>query len=133
LPARTRRWRKLLGRALLVSFLVVVVGLLVWQARQIAWADVWSALRETPVHVLLAASLAAFCGHLVYSTFDLVGRRYTQHQLPTLPIQGVTFTSYAFPVAAVAKPCLIPLVVGPRNPRATAEKFRHRTTILILL
>jgi glycosyltransferase 2 family protein len=96
LPARTRRWRKLLGRALLAAFLVAVVGLLVWQARQIAWADVWSALRETPGNVLLAASLAAFCGHLAYSMFDLVGRRYTQHKLPTLPIQGVTFTSYAF-------------------------------------
>ena len=44
-----------------------------------------------------------------------------------------TFTSYAFPIAAVAESCLIPLVVGTRNMRATPEKFRHRTTNLILL
>lgn len=81
---------------MLAAFILFVLGLLVWQARQIAWADVWHALRATPGNVLLSAALAAACGHMLYSTFDLIGRRYTQHKLPTLPILGVTFTSYAF-------------------------------------
>jgi glycosyltransferase 2 family protein len=96
LPARSRRWRKILARSLLALFLAFVLGLLVWQARQIAWPEVWRALRQTPGPVLWGAGVAALCGHVLYSTFDLIGRHYTQHKLPTLPILGVTFTSYAF-------------------------------------
>jgi hypothetical protein len=37
------------------------------------------------------------------------------------------------PNDAVANTCLISLVIDTRNLHATPEKFRHRTTILILL
>jgi len=37
------------------------------------------------------------------------------------------------PNDAVANTCLISLVIDTRNMHATSEKFRHRTTILILL
>jgi uncharacterized membrane protein YbhN (UPF0104 family) len=44
---------------------------------------------------LIAAGLAA-ASHLLYSCFDLIGRRYTGHDLPTLTVMAVNFVSYAF-------------------------------------
>jgi uncharacterized membrane protein YbhN (UPF0104 family) len=93
---RGRGWQRWIARALLVAFIAFVLGMLVWQARQVAWASVWQTLRAYPAEVLLSAAAFAACGHLLYSGFDLLGRRYTGHHLPTLPTMGVTFTSYAF-------------------------------------
>lgn len=94
--ARLLRWRIWAGRVLLLAFAVFVLVALVWQASEVAWPLVWRSLRETPLPVLLAAAAVALCGHLLYSAFDLLGRRYTGHALATLPTMGVTFVSYAF-------------------------------------
>lgn len=73
-----------------------MVTLLVIQARAIEWSEVLSTLRDYPLRtVLLAAALSAL-GHLIYSSFDLIGRQYTGHRLPAPTVMAITFVSYAF-------------------------------------
>jgi uncharacterized membrane protein YbhN (UPF0104 family) len=73
-----------------------VTLLLVRYAGNIDWDDVLDSVRSTPGPALLAAVMLAACSHLLYSCFDLIGRRYTGHQLPTSTVMAVTFISYAF-------------------------------------
>lgn len=74
-----------------------LVAALIWrQARHIDWPRVLASIRAIPLPMVLAAGALAFCSHLLYSTYDLLGRRMTQHRLGTVPVMGVTFISYAF-------------------------------------
>jgi len=93
---RDRAWWPWLTRGSVVVFVLFVLGLLVWQAGQVEWAAVFTAIQATPVHVLLAAGAVAVCGHLMYASFDLLGRWYTGHALPRPMCMLVTFISYAF-------------------------------------
>lgn len=79
-----------------LAFLVVVVGLLLPRARSIDWPRVWELLQEYPTPTLIAACVVAFCGHLIYSGFDLLGRAYTHHHLQPSRVMLVGFVSYAF-------------------------------------
>jgi glycosyltransferase 2 family protein len=92
-PRPVWRWIK---RALSLLFFVAVTALLVRYARTIDWDDVLDSVRNTPAPALLAAALLAAGSHLLYSCFDLIGRRYTGHELPTGTVMAVTFVSYAF-------------------------------------
>jgi uncharacterized membrane protein YbhN (UPF0104 family) len=77
-------------------FFAAVVALLVRYGRNIDWADVLESLRGTPLPALLLATGLAATSHLLYSCFDLIGRRYTGHDLPTPTVMAVNFISYAF-------------------------------------
>ncbi|WP_436411534.1 lysylphosphatidylglycerol synthase domain-containing protein [Variovorax ginsengisoli] len=77
-------------------FFAAVLALVVRQARTIDWNEVLDALRAIPRPALLAAAVLAACSHLLYSTFDLLGRRMTGHRLGTRIVMRVTFISYAF-------------------------------------
>ena len=77
-------------------FFAAVLALIVQQARTIDWNEVLDALRAIPGPALLAAAALAACSHLLYSTFDLLGRRMTGHRLGTRIVMRVTFISYAF-------------------------------------
>lgn len=87
------RWLK---RALGVAFLALVAWLLVHQARSIDWAAVWTSIRNQPPRRLLIAGALALSSHLLYSCFDLLGRRHTGHRVPTRMVMLTTFVSYAF-------------------------------------
>jgi hypothetical protein len=77
------------------TFFAAVLALLVSHARQVDWQDVMQALRRYPLHTLaLAAGLGAL-SHLLYSCFDLFGRRYTGHGLPRTQVMTVGSVSYA--------------------------------------
>ncbi len=89
-------WWPWIRRALSLLFFAAVTVLLVLYARNIDWDDVLASVRNTPAPALVAAALLAACSHLLYSCFDLIGRRYTGHDLPTATVMGVTFVSYAF-------------------------------------
>ena len=95
-PLRERPWWPWAKRGVSAAFLLVVVFLLVQLARRVDWDDVWVSLKELPRVVLLQA--AAFCAlsHLLYSCFDLIGRRYTGHKLSIPQVMQVNFISYAF-------------------------------------
>jgi uncharacterized membrane protein YbhN (UPF0104 family) len=65
-------------------------------ARRIDWDDVLASLQALPVPALGAAVGLAVASHLLYSCFDLIGRRYTGHTLKTGIVMMVNFVSYAF-------------------------------------
>ena len=95
-PAAAHPWWHWIKRALSLLFFAAVTLLLVRYARNIDWDDVLASVVNTPAPALVAAVLLAAASHLLYSCFDLIGRRYTGHELPTGTVMAVTFISYAF-------------------------------------
>lgn len=102
-PPRSR-WRALpsqpwwpwLKRGAMLAFIAVIAGLLISEARAVHWHEVFAAMRRTPAATLLGAAALAYCSHLLYSCFDLFGRRYTGHRLRKSEVMKVNFISYAF-------------------------------------
>lgn len=91
-----RPWWPWLRRGLGGAFFLLVAWLLVAQARTIDWRQVFAALQAYPAATLCGAGALAAASHLLYSSFDLLGRRYTGHTLGTRTVMGITFVSYAF-------------------------------------
>jgi uncharacterized membrane protein YbhN (UPF0104 family) len=90
-PPRARIRRLLWG-----GFFLAAAALLALGARKIEWQEVGQSLRGYRAETLLrAAALAAF-GHLVYTTYDVLGRFYTRHELPLPRVMAIGFVSYAF-------------------------------------
>lgn len=89
------RW-VLAKRAFTGAFLLLVGWLLVHHARAIEWREVGDALQKIPTGVLALAALFAVASHALYSCFDLLGKRYTGHDIPSARVMAVTFVSYAF-------------------------------------
>ncbi len=93
---RSQAWWPWARRALAFLFFAAVIALLVRYGRNIDWDEVLDSVRSTPVPTLALAIGLAAASHLLYSCFDLIGRRYTGHSLPTLTVMTVNFVSYAF-------------------------------------
>lgn len=89
-------WWPRIKRAAGLLFLAAVTVLLVHYARQVDWGEVRQSVRELPSDVLLQAGLLCAASHLLYSCFDLLGKRYTGHRLPVPRVMQVNFISYAF-------------------------------------
>jgi uncharacterized membrane protein YbhN (UPF0104 family) len=97
LPAGKRLTRlRSVKKLLSIALLCMVVVLLAVLARRIEWGEVWQALAEYDAATLLLAGAAMCCSYAIYSTFDLIGRRYTQHGLPRHKVMIITFVCYAF-------------------------------------
>ena len=96
MPLHPHPWWTWTKRGLSLLFFVAVIALLARYARNIDWDDVWASVVNTPAPALAVAALLAAGSHLLYSCFDLIGRRYTGHTLPTLTVMAVNFVSYAF-------------------------------------
>lgn len=77
-------------------FFVLLGYLLVAQARTIDWRQVLVALQAYPLASVAGAVGLAVASHLLYSGFDLLGRRYTGHTLGTYTVMLLTFVSYVF-------------------------------------
>jgi uncharacterized membrane protein YbhN (UPF0104 family) len=100
-PGHPDHWRSRLAwrwtvRVLSFAFFAAVIWLLVQYTRHIKWDEVLESIQETPLPVLVQALILAAASHLLYSCFDLIGRRYTGHTLPTPTVMAVNFVSYAF-------------------------------------
>lgn len=91
-----RSWWPHLKRGLTVAFFALIAWLLIEQARTIDWSEVLRALGRLPKTTLLIAAGLAAASYAVYTTFDLIGRRYTGHSLSTAQVLLVAFISYAF-------------------------------------
>ncbi|MEO8807148.1 MAG: lysylphosphatidylglycerol synthase domain-containing protein [Burkholderiaceae bacterium] len=89
-------WRPRLGRILAGMFFVAVAAFFVHFARNVDWAAVLEALQAYPLRTLAGAAVLAALSHLLYSSFDLVGRLQTDHRLPVSRTCAITFVSYAF-------------------------------------
>ena len=86
-------WAKRLASLL---FFALIVTLLASQARTIEWDKVLGALVDYPLAAAWGAAAVATASFGLYSCFDLLGRRYTGHQLSTLQVMTTTFVSYVF-------------------------------------
>jgi uncharacterized membrane protein YbhN (UPF0104 family) len=89
-------WWPWLKRGATLVFFGLVTWLLVEQGRAIEWQEVFAALRAYPTALLLGAVGLAVASFALYSCFDLLGRHYTGHTLPTPTVMLVTFISYVF-------------------------------------
>lgn len=95
-PAPALHPRHRWGRWLSAVFGIAVVALLIWAGRKIDWPEVTDALRQLPLGVLAAAAALCALSHLIYSGYDLIGKRWTGHGVPTRRVMLITFISYAF-------------------------------------
>ncbi|MEJ6021339.1 lysylphosphatidylglycerol synthase domain-containing protein [Ramlibacter sp. PS4R-6] len=93
---RSQEWWTWVKRGLSIAFFGAVLWLLVRYARNLDWQEVWDSVTEIPVSTLALAIGLAALSHLLYSCFDLIGRKYTGHTLPVPTVMAVNFVSYAF-------------------------------------
>jgi glycosyltransferase 2 family protein len=91
----SRRWRWV-RRLLAIAFFAAVAVLLVSQARRIEWSEVADAMLDADPWMLAAALGLMVLSYLLYASYDLLGRRYTGHRLPTRQVVTVALVSYAF-------------------------------------
>jgi uncharacterized membrane protein YbhN (UPF0104 family) len=95
-------WRRLRGRwpllrkALLIGFALLVIGLLVDQARNVEWERVLEAVQANTWPVLLRAAGMALLSYLIYSCFDLLAIPYLGHMIPPVRVMAVGIVAYAF-------------------------------------
>lgn len=84
------RVKQILGAA----FAVAVLALIGWQAREIEWSEVLTALRALPLRNIALGAVVAVAAHAAYISYDLLARRYTGHRLgigQTAAVAGVCF------------------------------------------
>jgi glycosyltransferase 2 family protein len=93
---KSRRWWPWLKRGLTATFFALVAALLISEARAVDWGQVFESMRRASAAVLLGAAALAAASHMLFSCFDLLGRRYAGHRLRTLSVMAVNFISYAF-------------------------------------
>jgi len=96
LRQRVRQWWPRLRRPLTLAFFALVLWLLVSQAMTVEWAEVGAAMRALSGATLALAMALVVASYLVYSTYDLLGRALTGHDLPATKVLSVSFVSYAF-------------------------------------
>jgi hypothetical protein len=89
-------WWPWTRRGLTLLFFAAVAWLLASYASHLKWGDVIDSVQDTPGPALAQALALAGASHLLYSCFDLIGRRYTGHKLPARTVMTVSFVSYAF-------------------------------------
>lgn len=88
-----RRW---FGPALALLFLAIVGWLVADHVREIDWHEVRASLAALRLPTLAWASALVLMSHLTYASYELIGRRYVGHTLPTSRVLAVGFVSYAF-------------------------------------
>jgi glycosyltransferase 2 family protein len=92
----SQAWWPWAKRALTLAFFAAVAWLLARYAKHTDWNEVLDVMGSAPPSMLAQALLLAGASHLLYSCFDLIGRRYTGHHLPAPTVMVVSFVSYAF-------------------------------------
>lgn len=89
------RWARIARWAGAV-FMLAVIGLLVHVARSVDWPAVWFSLQRYERGTLLGAAAFVAASFAVYSSFDVLARRYAGHSLPAGRTALIGFISYAF-------------------------------------
>ncbi len=93
---KARPWWPWVKRVVAWTFLALVAWLIVRYARTLDWDDVLASVRALPRASVATAMGLAACSFVVYSTYDLLGRRMTGHRLGVGTTMGITFVCYAF-------------------------------------
>lgn len=92
--ALRRRWPRI-KRVLPFLVLIVVAALLYYFGRSVDWPQVWVAMRKIPGQTIAIAGGLVVAGYLAYGSLDLLGKKYTRHNLPAPKALGVAMLSYA--------------------------------------
>jgi uncharacterized membrane protein YbhN (UPF0104 family) len=74
----------------------LVAVLLVRHAGTIEWTQVWGAIKQQPLGGLAIAAVLALLSHALFSSYDLVGRHETGHNLTRPRTLGIAAACYAF-------------------------------------
>ena len=85
------RWR----RWVLAAYFIAVGALLFVMARDLDWTGVMHSVAGLSWSTLSLAALFVAANYLIYSTFDLIGKRHTGHRLATSRVMLTTFVSYS--------------------------------------
>jgi len=92
---RSRAW--LWAKRLMTwSCFILVPVLLFMLVRNLEWDEVLHALRSYKASTLLMGGALALVSYLVFSSYDLLSRRYTGHRLPATKVLPLAFVCYAF-------------------------------------
>ena len=94
-PQRTG-WRTWIKRLLTAALFVVIFGLLFNLLKNLEWEQVKTAITGFKSTTLLFGAAIALASYGLFSSFDLLARRYTQHSLPARQILPLAFVCYAF-------------------------------------
>jgi uncharacterized membrane protein YbhN (UPF0104 family) len=93
-----RHQHPMLARVLRV-FIAAVVLLAGWMLirllRGVDWGEVAATLAAYPWTTLAAAAGLVVASYLLYGAYDLLGRRYTHHEVGTLTVAAIAFVAYA--------------------------------------
>jgi len=87
------RWGK---RALTLLLLLAISTLLYTSLRNLDWEEVRQALNAYSPQILLLGTLITLASYLLSGGYDLLGRKYSRHHLPTRQIILVAMAGYAF-------------------------------------
>lgn len=90
------RWWPRLRLVLTLVFFGAVAVLLVTNAREVQWAEVARVIRGYGAPTLAVGAALAAAGHVLYTLYDVLGGRYTDHGLPWSRVMSIAFVSYAF-------------------------------------
>jgi uncharacterized membrane protein YbhN (UPF0104 family) len=94
--AQAPRWAHWLGTAFGVACLAVLAWAIADRVEEVDWPGVRRVLTAYPPLTLAAAAALVAASHFTYACYDLLGRQYARHALPTRRVLGVAFVSYAF-------------------------------------
>ncbi|WP_442107656.1 lysylphosphatidylglycerol synthase transmembrane domain-containing protein [Pseudomonas sp. NUPR-001] len=81
---------------LTLGFFVLVPVLLYSLLKDLDWQELRHALTAYRWQTLALAALISACSFALFSSFDLIGRRYSGHHLPATQVLPLAFVCYAF-------------------------------------
>lgn len=89
-------WGRWLKHVVTMLLFIAVATLLFSLIRNIDWREVIEALRGySPAMVVMGLGITA-ASFIVFSSYDLLGKWYTGHQLPVTQVLPLAFVCYAF-------------------------------------
>jgi uncharacterized membrane protein YbhN (UPF0104 family) len=95
-PRKKAGWQTWAKRLLTAILFIVIFGLLFNLLKNLEWQQVKTAITSFTLTTLLLGAAIALTSYGLFSSFDLLARRYTQHSLPARQILPLAFVCYAF-------------------------------------
>ena len=95
-PQKKAGWQTWAKRLLTAILFIVIFGLLFNLLKNLEWQQVKTAITSFRLTTLLFGAAIALTSYGLFSSFDLLARRYTQHSLPARQILPLAFVCYAF-------------------------------------
>jgi uncharacterized membrane protein YbhN (UPF0104 family) len=95
-PRPRKPWLRWVKRIVTLAFFVLVAVLLFSLARNVDWPKVVETLRGYSLWLLVAGLGITTASYVAFCSYDLLGKKYTGHELPARRVLLVAFVCYAF-------------------------------------